>query len=537
MAKSQQEVAQDLRYARLGFPRGNPFRTLNADEEREDLGDLFVPIDHFDQIKENRSVIVFAPRGSGKSTLRVYLAEFQAPIQPRSGSFAIELTNFDAFLKKHTAGIPIRADDYVDEIIRLGLGSIFDLLFLHSPTRINLLSQPDHLLMGKLFANYSPELLGARKLMGAINQHFPSFVADWDEFYQAIEDCQVRRYLSRFSLPDESALASLATLIDRTARHPEPKPEALEGRIKEIAALLNALGYKNLVVLIDRIDEMHETANNYQLQVELLEPLIAHLPLMESSSVCFKCFIPQETRDILLSRQFYRRDRLPDLSVTVEWSDERLTQLFNRRIKVFGAFDDFGLYCMNREDAPRIFQEMLNVAEKSPRWLIIAGQMLIEETASRDGEPLIKWEDWEKAKGKVIQRLQDLTVGEVNRPPEKASQGMEPPAADDILVILKNKPVMKLRGQLINLTETEMKILNCVAGHKGSIHEDQLINLVWEAKSLYDAAGPAVIDSNLNRIRAKIDSVIGERGISKRQYLIKRAKHIELVKFKVVEDL
>ena len=57
----------------LGFIRGNPFATVEADRERELLPDFFVDVDGYEFIKADQTVIIFAPRGAGKSALRVVL--------------------------------------------------------------------------------------------------------------------------------------------------------------------------------------------------------------------------------------------------------------------------------------------------------------------------------------------------------------------------------------------------------------------------------------------------------------------------------
>src|SRR4051812_38430150 len=49
--------------AHLGFIRGNPFATAEADQERTLLPEFFVDVEGYEQILGDRTIIVFAPRG------------------------------------------------------------------------------------------------------------------------------------------------------------------------------------------------------------------------------------------------------------------------------------------------------------------------------------------------------------------------------------------------------------------------------------------------------------------------------------------
>ena len=112
----------------LGFVYGNPFAHVEADRERAFLPRFFVPVAGYDHIAGNDTVVVFAPRGSGKSALRVMLASECAPQDARGSYLAVEFTNFDTLSQKRARGEPVLIDDYVVRLLQAGVRTFWQIL-------------------------------------------------------------------------------------------------------------------------------------------------------------------------------------------------------------------------------------------------------------------------------------------------------------------------------------------------------------------------------------------------------------------------
>ncbi|HOC20829.1 MAG TPA: hypothetical protein PKL16_04970 [Anaerolineae bacterium] len=58
----------------VGFVKGNPFATANAEDERTFLPECFVDTGHyFSILGDPQTTLVLAPRGGGKTAYRVML--------------------------------------------------------------------------------------------------------------------------------------------------------------------------------------------------------------------------------------------------------------------------------------------------------------------------------------------------------------------------------------------------------------------------------------------------------------------------------
>ena len=87
-----------------GFEKASPFATTVADQEKEYLAEeLFMPVNEYDRIKGPETLIVFAPRGGGKSALRVRLAAISSPQNEKADVLAVCCTDLEPLLVQYRA--------------------------------------------------------------------------------------------------------------------------------------------------------------------------------------------------------------------------------------------------------------------------------------------------------------------------------------------------------------------------------------------------------------------------------------------------
>lgn len=535
----------------------NPFATSEAEQERDTLGKFFVDVNYYDQIKKNQTQIIFAPRGGGKSTLRVLRANEMAPIQSLSTAFAIEFTDFDRLYSKLRTGEPLQPQDYVDEILRLGAKAIFSFLFEKERTqkRIKKFSISDQARLAKLLWTFSPTTMSLENLFDNFAVLLPGTLLDWDEFCTAVQNFSLRALLSRNALEKNASAGALAFLVDSRREDHHWLPISLKERMDLLVGLIHSLGYQTLVVLLDRIDEISGTVNHPEVQTDLLVPLLAHLPIMEAPDVCFKLFIPSNTRDVLMSRPEIRRDRLHDLEISVEWSNRLLRKLLERRLKSLAGITELDEICGDKPDVwptsekslgEIITDEMVELAQGSPRRLILAGQMLLEAYSLHPNRGKILWEDWETARRVLIEKNELSGFESLINPPQFSNgpkteeQPQEEPVSlteegirtPPLLYISKTRPEVRLREQIIRVTPTESLILGSLVSHKGYCHVEVLHDEVWQ-----NAVTDSGLDAALARLRKKINnSLSAQPSEADNLYLEKKSKFVMLHNYLVEED-
>jgi hypothetical protein len=494
----------------LGFHHGNPFATNEADRERTLLPSFFVDVDSYDLIQGNQTVIVFAPRGGGKSSLRVVLASNSAPWKPTANTLAVECTDFDLLIHHWQNNGPLTINEYVNWLIPTSLKALFESFFYRSYSdmrgvksgydrfpglsRAKSLKPPVRMQFARLLHSCCPGWFNAETIGLLLVDSIVEFeLNDWRGLAQAVCQYQLRDFLGDLNLLDDDLLALLADLNDFggvTAVAPENSPRE---RLADFVALSKQVGFTAVHFLLDRLDETVETANNPQAQADILEPLLAHLSVLEMPSVAFKFFLSQETRDILWERRTVRQDdRLAEYAVTVHWDKTRLKQLLDERLRSYSSDPVTGSPAVHELEAicaesggqlesnegqsvgQKIERAMITRAQGSPRRLIITGRLLFEARLLRQkGPERLTWEDWLEVEQRLLQKMPLIMRLE-----------------------LETRQII-LGDRVIRLTQNETALIAALAKADGVCSRDDL------AKAL-KGASEAAIDQTVNRLRQKL---------------------------------
>jgi hypothetical protein len=488
----------------LGFSRGDPFAHIEADQERVLLPEFFVDIDSYEQIKEDKSIIVFAPRGGGKSALRVVLANSIAPFEIKSQKIAVEFTDFDVLISKQQNGQIITIDDYMTLLLRASSIALWELIG-GTPIKLGTdrhhicrerakaISMPVRIRLSNTIKVYHPSLLAPDHLFECFQSLQPSNKLDWHLFNQAAcNRCLNTNFLAK--IPDVDPIVNLLADINDADPITTNAFITPTEKLAEFSRLCQRLGLQSAHFLIDRLDENIQMVDNPHAQVAILEPLLAHLPILEMPNIAFKFFLTRKTRDLLINRPTIRRDRLTDRSIVIKWQVEHLKNLLCRRLEVYsdGTVHDLsGLFVSNSRnptaDGPKqqdfdvgqaIESEMLQLAQGSPRRLLLAAQLLFRRHIQRVGpKGLLEHEDWLQAKKELMQR--------------------DPP----LLRLDRNSPVVWVGAYEKRLTSREHAILLSLVDHNGKCSRDELIKDVWEAEQ---GVSNQAIDQAVSRLREKL---------------------------------
>jgi hypothetical protein len=512
----------------LGFSRGNPFATAVADRERELLPLFFVDVDGYDEIKDNkRPVIAFAPEGGGKSALRVMLASDAAPLTPDKPTLAVEYTDFAPLVDQWRDHEPPSIHDHLKWLLRAAVKALLD-TFCQDPDeafqvagtagddqqrgqRAAVLPAPDRSLLADLIGIYYPELLLSRSVFKRFRRIEPGFgtEGDWDAFEEAAAERRLRPMVKATILNEHPAAHLLAVLSDYRQTTAASVGQTPVEELNAFVSLARAAGFKETVFLVDRLDEMEETADDPEAQATILEPLLATLRVIELDGVAFKFFLSQEVRDALLARPTIRRDRITDHAVTIAWDRPRLHQLLKERIATYsdGKVRDLAYICQEEYVVVKsekkllaewIEEEMLQMAQGSPRRLLTAGQLLLQSHYQRRGAAgLIEKADWLEGK----KTLQNILM--------------------PLLEVAADGTAAWLRGELVHLSHIDQMVLQVLLRHDGRCPKELMMVEGWQGGNTLEGTEAAV-----KRLQAKIGEAYLEMGSGRKGHV--RLKHFEI---------
>jgi hypothetical protein len=133
-------------------------------------------------------------------------------------------------------------------------------------------------------------------------------------------------------------------------------------------------------LLVDGVDEFYETASDIHGAVALIEPLLADLASMELPYIAFKFFLPLEMEPFLRNRPAVRFDRLQVKRIE-RWDERSLLDIIHRRLQAFSrSYESLEAVCVP-ELRGRLEDEMVAMADGTPRNLIRLGKYLLQEHA------------------------------------------------------------------------------------------------------------------------------------------------------------
>ena len=127
---------------------------------------------------------------------------------------------------------------------------------------------------------------------------------------------------------------------DDLLSQPLPTSDSADPRydmFHKLSGVLKSLGYKAMLVIIDRVDEPHLVNGQPDRIRDVLWPLLDH-KFLSTDDVAFKMLLPKDVTDYLdrESADFHQRSRLDkrNLVKSLEWSGQSLYDISNDRLRV-----------------------------------------------------------------------------------------------------------------------------------------------------------------------------------------------------------
>jgi len=464
----------------VGF-KANPFGTREAESEGPELGQYFVEYPYFDEVLGSglwpRTAFLLADRGCGKSANRCMIEDYCRSQKIEGNVLAIPYTDFRAVLQS-AGGDPARVTQrmHIHEILRQGVLALLDHLGRHrqlvqrlydddrprwvpltspmylTPTFINrLLRQVGGLSVG----------LTAARLQEAVREQA------WEDLFTITTD-------------EARLTVQLLALLLNSAYIPEAEPPPPAEQLKEFIELLRFLDFDAAYILIDRVDELPETAKAPEVGVTLLYPLLSDLALLELPYLAFKFFLPTEMQPAV--EAVTRTDRI--ILRHVAWSNSDLRRLLEARLRAFSDNYISSLSQVSDVGLQDIDDRLVEQAVGSPRNLIRLGELVFSEHCRLPvGERVqIDADDWSRALRRYWSELglsMDSAAGRI------VVAGRELPADE--------------------LTPREYDVLEFLYEHAGRLcTRDEIAYAIYGTKTGAEISNSA-IDQAVSRLRKKIE--------------------------------
>jgi DNA-binding winged helix-turn-helix (wHTH) protein len=264
-----------------------------------------------------------------------------------------------------------------------------------------------------------------------------------------------------------------------TTSDADPSSAPVE-QLCEFIDLLRLFGFDACYILVDRVDELAETAKTPQAGVDLLHPILEDLALLELPHLAFKFFLPTEMRPPI--EAITRVDRLVFRQVT--WSDADLGRLLEARLRAFSDDRISSLSQISAVGLKDIDDRLIEHAVGSPRNLIRLGEFIFSEHCClpMDERVEINAGDWKSALRQYWADL-GLSVDNVTGRVLVAGREMTPDA----------------------LTERDYAVLQVLYEHAGQLcTRDEIAYHVYGPKAAATISDNTV-DQAVSRLRRKIE--------------------------------
>ena len=351
---------------RLGFDK-DPFAATNADVE-ELLEDYFIEPPFFKavygDIHTPKSVIVFAPRGGGKTALKRRIE-----LSARTDAFLC--ITYNSFPVGSLKLSEIDQSFHLKNIIRAFTVAVLSSV---TTTGIQKLTNSQRHILYLLSKAYLSKLNGA-ELRDAIAS------------VKNLND-KARDIWNAVTGPVNVGVMVLALKFGFKA--PDLKKFEAEGgevgsfteQLRFLAQLAEKFGYFSCYILVDKIDETTLTGKAKS-SLSFVTPLLTDLAVLETKGIAFKFFLWDQIETG--AREIARPDRVK--SYTLRWTSMQLRAMLSRRLEAHSAKRVVSLASITKiQRNVNVDEFVVNLSGGSPRNIIRICKAIFDEQSEIDAK-------------------------------------------------------------------------------------------------------------------------------------------------------
>ncbi len=269
--------------------------------------------------------------------------------------------------------------------------------------------------------------------------------------------------------------------------------------MRTFALLTMAIGYRAVYVLVDRVDEAPETAEEPTAAADLLKPLVADQPLLEMRGMAFKFFLPLRVGKALRQVVNVRDDRV--LWHTVTWDRKSLRRMIELRLSHYsdGMVSRMEDLCDTR--AKRIAVDaLIEASDGSPRTMLRLCNALLHYHVANSDSVLID-------RSEITDAIRDFShhLDKERGVKPAVPQAVAPASPPEKGIYLGSDGHVWVDGKRVeNMSPLEFKLLSALYYNAGEVMtNDELIRAVW---------GEAAFDQDetnlrklVSRLRARLE--------------------------------
>ncbi|MEI6043757.1 MAG: winged helix-turn-helix domain-containing protein [Chloroflexota bacterium] len=495
----------------------NPFASKEADFEaahdQSRVVDYFVRAVWFDQIlgeiHQPRSAVLSARRGCGKSASRL-MVEYECQHGRMAGKvLTATYVNFERALTAWQGKGDLNLHQvHLHCVLELCSLALVNYLREH-PEQVANLGYGGGYRLGGLLVGYTTffEPFHLDEVLHRINAD--EQVLNSKLFLEAVWSGTLKDLLDSANVGRERPWLEL---LGQAAGYTGSIPELNRNLFEDLYRLVRMVGLQAIYVLIDRVDELPETAADPAAGAELLRPLLADLRLMELPGFAFKFFLPNEVSTSLFTAKDLRSDRLTRYEIG--WNSTQLISFLHNRLLAYSrdnSLNSLAPFC-EVGFAEEVDEEISQLAEGSPRNLLRLGELfIIEHCQGTAVNGPLRREELEQAYQKLQLSLQhERTAYSTTLPPPVLE---EKEALPEIQVSKKGLYLdSALRqvwseGQLLKPGPIgqEYTLLEYLYQHANrAVSKDELLQAIYGSDTFLETSEEA-LSQLISRLRKKIE--------------------------------
>lgn len=301
----------------------DPFASTNALQEKYLEKCFVVPPYYYSlvgSVRNPKSSLVTAPRGTGKTAQRVMLEKLA---EKQDGMLAVVYDDFPIESCSNTCNI--RLEDHLERIMKALLIS-----FLTEVSRRGLVGMLDG------YEKKQLRFLIELYLTGINSAEIDNTIRKIKGVGGKLEEIWCKTGKSITSIIN--AILSKADIGQIDLEMQKSKKKVNVADIKShydfMEKLFNSVGISAVYILVDSIDETVLTGNNAEKSYYLIRPFILDLRFLERETIVFKFFIWDKIKEFW--GEDYRGDRIEHFEI--KWTQDQIEKLICERIKVYSNY-------------------------------------------------------------------------------------------------------------------------------------------------------------------------------------------------------
>ncbi|SDC35040.1 hypothetical protein SAMN05421663_102157 [Terribacillus halophilus] len=405
--KSFDDYCRDLGLSRYPFALYTTENELGLENELFIRPNMYSPI--IESFTNRLSMILVGNRGTGKTAI---LYDFKRTLDDKY-DFVCTIDDYDKLEKKFSSG-----EFYTFLLSKLSI-QLFTALAEDKRKARKKLSQEDKVLLSYLLANFVPQVskrviktrienIQVNKFKKESIKFFNLFrnMFNWGASAGAviIDDYIMKRVSGMPPINSEGVFKEYFPELPVEIDADFADIEVTYQLLLDVLKLINKIGYKKTVVLLDKIDEDSRLNNNGESIAEFVEPIVTDNKLLLNENIQIVISMWIIPYNFLLENIRTQKHYVPVL----QWSKEDLKKALNKRLLIFSEekikdykdiFDD--------QYSEELDEEIFTLANNNPRDLWHIFDKILKENYESNSEAV-------KLQARVIKKALEKFVSSFN---------------------------------------------------------------------------------------------------------------------------